>query len=541
MPRAYVAASTLASPVRLRLALAALVIAALPGCGGSRPAPPPPARPPVVVRPPAPPAPSPPVAVAPVTIAPGVLPGPSREFRATWIATVANIDWPTRSDLTTAQQQAELTTLLDRVQAVGMNAVVLQVRTTADAFYDSPLEPWSEYLTGRQGRAPQPYYDPLAFAVEAAHARGIELHAWINPYRAGHPTEDGPRAATHVSRTIPDAVVRYGDYLWLDPGSPEATDHTMAVIRDLVTRYDLDGIHLDDYFYPYPQGGRPFPDDASYRRARDAGETLGKNDWRRQNVDRFIERLYTEVKGLKPWVKVGISPFGIWRPGHPAGVTGMDAVATIHADARRWQQEGWLDYLAPQLYWAIGSRNQSFPALLRWWGEQNSAGRHLWPGLYDSRILPDVGGYTIGEIEDQTRLVREDAVATGTIHFSAKTLAPRWGLGELLGGDLYAAPALVPASPWLDAEPPPAPSGRLVETPDGLAVSFAPAPGSEPVRRWIVRERRGTAWTWSLVAPDAMAHPLGRVGGMLPEAVAVAGVDRVGNEGASLLLEVPMR
>ena len=509
--------------------LAALVA----GCAAPPPSAPP-ARRPAVVRPaprPAPPAPTV-VEAAPAapTIPAGSLPGPRREFRGAWIATVANIDWPTEQGLSMQAQQDELTAMLDGLAATGFNAVVMQVRTAADAFYASGLEPWSEFLTGRQGR--DPGYDPLAFAVEQAHARGLELHAWFNPYRAGHPSEDGPRTAGHVSRTMPEAVVRYGDYLWLDPGHPEATAHSLAVILDVVARYDVDAVHLDDYFYPYPVAGRDFPDGASYRRAQDAGETLSRADWRRQNVDRFIETLYRQVKAAKPHVKVGISPFGIWRPGHPEGITGMDAYTTLYADARRWQQEGWLDYLAPQLYWAMDSRRQSFPRLLDWWADQNTAGRHLWPGLFDSRILPDVGGYTPREIVDQTAHVRGHSVATGVIHYSAKALAERWRLGPLLAADLYAEPALVPASPWLDEQPPPVPTATL--PPGGRTVAFSPALGSEPVRRWIVREELGGTWTWRLLPETERTAVLG-VGATR---VAVAAVDRAGNEGPAVLLDV---
>ncbi len=470
------------------------------------------------------------------------LPGPTREFRAAWIATVANIDWPSRPGLTPEQQRTELTGLLDRAQEVGLNAVVLQVRPQADALYFSAIEPWSGYLTGEQGRAPNPWYDPLAFAIDEAHARGLELHAWFNPYRAGHPAAVGGTDLTHISRQRPDLVRRYGDYLWLDPGEPEAADHSLGVILDVVRRYDVDGVHLDDYFYPYPVNDRrgrrtPFPDADSYARAQAAGETLGRDDWRRQNVDQFIERLYDGVKAEKPHVKVGISPFGIWRPGHPASVTGFDQYAEIYADARKWWREGWLDYLAPQLYWAISSRGQSFPALLDWWGSENVRGRHLWPGLYDSRTLPDVGGYRPQEIVDQVRLVRDDAEATGTVHFSMKALLDRYSsLGDDLAAGPYAEPALVPATPWLDAEPPDAPRLAVTRRGDGADVIALPG-GAEPVRQWVVRSRRGGAWTWEIVPGDVGTYVLPADGGPV-ETVAVSGIDRVGNEGPARVVEV---
>ena len=470
-------------------------------------------------------------------------PGPMREFRGIWAATVANIDWPSRSGLTTQQQQDELVTMMDRAQRLGFNAVVFQVRPVADALYASDLEPWSEYLTGREGRAPEPFYDPLVYAIELAHERGLELHAWINPYRAGHPAFKGPHADTHISNTRPDLVRRYGDYLWLDPGEPDAAEHSLAVIRDLVRRYDLDGIHLDDYFYPYPvqRNGRdvPFPDADSYRRAQAAGETLGRDDWRRKNVDTFIERLYTLVKNEKPHVKVGISPFGIWRPGHPEGITGFDQYARLYADARKWQQEGWLDYLAPQLYWAIDSRGQSFPKLLNWWGEQNTAGRHLWPGLYNSRMLPDVGGYELEEIPNQVELVRENDVATGTIHFSEKALRSENGpLGELLGQRLYDDRALVPASPWLVEAPPPAPDLLVVPTASGRSLMLIPGAGTLQVATvphlWVVRTQTDGAWSWEILEGETSNVELADD----VEVVAVSAIDRAGNEGPAAVLSL---
>ena len=520
--------------------LAVLLALAVAACGSPTPPltlptlpPAPPEAEAPEVETPAPEAPAPP---AGTVVDASALPGPTREFRAAWIATVANIDWPSKPGLSTEQQQAELTALLDRAVEVGLNAVVLQVRPFADALYFSPYEPWSEVLTGRQGQAPSPWYDPLAFAVDEAHGRGLELHAWFNPYRASHPTQRGPRDATHLSQARPDLVRTYGDYRWLDPGEPEATDLSLRVILDVVRRYDVDGVHLDDYFYPYPverRGRRvPFPDAESYARAVEAGETLGRDDWRRQNVDRFVERLYREVKAEKAWVKVGISPFGIWRPGHPATVTGFDQYAEIYADARKWLREGWLDYAAPQLYWSIESRGQSFPALLGWWGEQNVAGRHLWPGLYDSRTLPDVGGYDPEQIVRQVRLVRDDAEATGTVHFSMKALLDRYSsLGRDLGAGPYAERALVPASPWLGAAPPAPPVVRVED--GGRRAAWSPG-GAEPAHRWIVRVRTRAGWSWQIV--EGAARSAGLPAGA--EAVAVSAIDRVGVEGAARLVEV---
>ncbi len=520
------------------LFLAAVLALAAAGCSSShratiiytnRPSPPTEAPPPpVVVTPPV-------LEDEQPTIAVAGLPGPTREFRGAWVATVANIDWPSRAGLPAAQQQAELIGLLDRAASLGLNAVVLQVRPAADALYASSLEPWSGFLTGQEGQ--NPGYDPLAFAVTEAHRRGLQLHAWANPFRAGHASARGPHAATHVTRTHPDWTVRYGDLVWLDPGVPAAVDHSLAVLQDLVTRYDIDGLHLDDYFYPYPiqAGGRTvaFPDDASWRAAQARGETLGRSDWRRQNVNRFVERLYTEVRAAKPDVLVGLSPFGIWRPGSPSGITGFDAYEGLYADARLWLANGWLDYLAPQLYWARDSRGQNFGRLLGWWGGENTQRRHLWPGLFDSRTMPDVGTWRPDEIVGQVREARASGVSTGTVHYSFKALAASRALGGALQREVYAEPALVPPSPWLDAVPPPSPRVAVERRTAGLEAAFGPRAG-ETVRQFVIRMRRGAAWSWSLAPGDDRTR--GVPAGV--DAVAVSAVDRSGNESAATIVEI---
>src|SRR5882724_12073739 len=268
----------------------------------------------------------------------------AREFRGVWIATVANIDWPSKPGLTTAQQKAELISLLSHAAQLKLNAVIFQVRPACDALYDSKIEPWSEYLTGVMGKAPEPFYDPLAFALEEAHKRGLELHAWFNPYRALHKSHSGNISAGHISRTHPELVRSYGEYLWLDPGEREVQEYSLRVVMDVVKRYDIDGVQFDDYFYPDPTGlNREFPDEASWRKYGVSGK-LSRADWRRENVNAFISRVYTSIKAAKPWVKFGVAPFGIWRPGEPAQITGFDAYASLYADSRKWLAEGWVDY-----------------------------------------------------------------------------------------------------------------------------------------------------------------------------------------------------
>lgn len=459
---------------------------------------------------------------APPTPADTTAPPLTREMRGVWIATVANIDWPSRNSLSADQQRAELTDLFDRAANAGFNTVLLQVRPAADAVYASSIEPWAAMLTGRQGT--DPGYDPLAFAVTEAHARGLQLHAWINPFRAGNTADTLALAPSHVFYTNRDFVRVYGTQLWLDPGDPVVQDYVVGVIDDIVKRYDVDALHADDYFYPYPQNDSAghaldFPDSATYARS---GTTLSRPDWRRQNVDRFVERLYREVHQLKPTLAVGISPFGIWRPGNPSGVTGLDAYASLYADSRKWLQQGWLDYLAPQLYWSIAAPQQSFPTLLDWWLAQNTAGRYVWPGLAAYRVADGTSSaYSATEIPDEIRAVRARPAASGEILYNATATLKR-STGEVASSvaPLYTPRALVPAYTWLDASPPAVP----VLTVSGRTVRFTPA-ASGDVRWWAVRALAGGAWTTRILFGDQRSLILSAD----PQRVIVNAVDGAGN------------
>lgn len=443
-------------------------------------------------------------------------------MRGLWIATVRNIDWPSAPGLTAEAQRAELTDILDRAVAMGLNAIVLQVRPAADALYRSRLEPWGAMLTGFQGQ--DPGYDPLAFAVEQAHSRGLELHAWINPFRAGRAADTTLLAPTHSFYTGRELVRVYGTQLWLDPGEPAVHDHVMRVVRDIVRRYDVDAVHMDDYFYPYPERdarGRliDFPDSVSFARS---GSDLAREDWRRENVDRFVARLHREVREMAPGVKLGISPFGIWRPGHPPGVAGLDAWAMIYADARKWLREGWVDYLAPQLYWAIDAPEQSFPALLDWWLGENVRGRHVWPGLATYKVGNGAeNGFGTSEIPEQIRLVRSRPDGSGYLMYNTTTTLRRNG-GELATAvaPLHAVHAITPAFEWLDAEPPPAPTVDV----DGHTVSISPAIG-EPARWWLVRARIGGSWSSRMVPGRQLEVTLDGE----PSHIVVNAIDRAGN------------
>jgi uncharacterized lipoprotein YddW (UPF0748 family) len=466
-------------------------------------------------------------------------PAVRREFRAVWVATVANIDWPSRPGLPADSARRELDAILDRSAALRLNAVILQVRPAADALYPSRLEPWSEYLTGAQGTPPDRAWDPLAYAVEGAHRRGMELHAWFNPYRARHPTAKSPASETHISRASPELVKRYGQYLWMDPGEPAVQQRSIDVMLDVVRRYDVDGVHIDDYFYPYPErdstGVIDFPDSASWARYVAGGGGLSRDDWRRNNVDVFIQRLYRAIKREKPWVKFGISPFGIYRPGQPADArTGFDQYASLYADARKWLREGWMDYFTPQLYWPIWAEGQSYPVLLRWWVEQNVAERHLWPGNFTSRTFEaEPRPWPAREIVSQVLATRGYPGAGGNVHFSMKAfMLNRDSLVERLQAGVYREPALVPASPWLGGRAPAPPVVRATAGNGGTAaLTLEPGRGAAPWL-WVVHARYGRAWRSHVLPGWTRQHalPAGE-GGAAPDLVVVSGVDRLGNEG----------
>jgi uncharacterized lipoprotein YddW (UPF0748 family) len=461
-------------------------------------------------------------------------PAPAREFRGAWIASVGNIDWPSRRDLTTEQQKSELIRIFELAERLHLNALLLQVRPSCDALYQSSLEPWSEYLTGQMGKAPQPFYDPLHFAVQEARKRGIELHAWFNPFRAGHLTRKSGASATHITRARPHLVRHYGNELWLDPGDKAVHDHSLAVMLDVVRRYDVDGIVVDDYFYPYPvkdTAGKavPFPDGPTWRTYSNGGGRLTLEDWRRENVNVFVQQLYSRVKAEKAWVKVGVSPFGIWRPGHPPSVKGLDAYAVLYADSVKWLRQGWLDYVAPQLYWNIDAPEQSFPELLNWWASQNDRKRHLWPAISANRIGPN---RPADEIMNQVRLTREHRGAEGNIHWSVRAFLRNAGaITDALAYGHYSSPALVPASRWLDATPPAAPKLNLEQTATGLAASWQSG-GAEVVAQWVVQARNGNEWSLEILPGARKLCTIETA-----DVVAVSAVDRCGNLSNPAVLE----
>ncbi|HEX3626785.1 MAG TPA: family 10 glycosylhydrolase [Verrucomicrobiae bacterium] len=454
----------------------------------------------------------------------GQPPAPPREFRGAWIATVGNKDWPSAPGLSVAQEKAELISLLDAAARLKLNAVVFQVRPDCDALYASSIEPWSEYLTGVQGRAPQPFYDPLAFAVEEAHRRGLELHAWFNPFRA-RGSVLSPPAPNFVGRTHPAWVRKYGDSLWLDPGDPAVRDYVNRVIMDVVRRYDVDGVQFDDYFYPYPvdSAGRtqiPFPDDAIWR-AFGKGSGLSRENWRRQNINEFIEGIYKNIKSAKPWVKFGVSPFGIWQPGYPPQVRGFNSYAELYADSRLWLANGWVDYFSPQLYWPINAPAQGFQVLLGWWEAQNVKNRNLWPGL-----AAYVAGtkFPVTEIARQIQATRLQRGASGEIFFEMRSFITNPSLAGAVESQ-YTEPALVPASPWLETAELGRPDLGVKEAGNDLTVQWA-LRGSPAPAKWLV-QYCGPDFVWkTIILPGPQTT---QSFSFSPQVISVRAMDRADN------------
>ncbi|MFM8796444.1 MAG: glycoside hydrolase family 10 protein, partial [Betaproteobacteria bacterium] len=463
-------------------------------------------------------------------------PAAAREWRAAWVASVAHIDWPKQAGLSAATLRAQILDIVQRSQAMGLNALIVQVRPAADALYRSNLEPPSDYLHA-QGQ-PGADFDALALWVQACHAQGLELHAWFNPYRARHPSARGPLHAQHVARRHPAWVHRYGDMMWLDPGQPDAQEHSLKVIADVVQRYDLDGVHVDDYFYPYPIKGAdgrdlPFPDEDSFKRHRPAGmgnSQAERDQWRRRNVDHFVEQMYRRVHALKPWVQVSISPFGIGRPDRrPAGIAGFSQYDQLHADVEQWCERGWLDALVPQLYWPRSRPAQSFEKLLDYWLATNPHGRHVWAGLYTSSVANGTPtAWSPDEILWQIDRQRERSASTGHAHFSLQALLQdRGGLAQALPRSHYTQRALTPAMPWLAQGPAPS-APQALRLRDG-PIALMAGPGA-PARRFAVWRRplAASSGSWRLELVQAHQTLPAAAGG---EVIVVQALDAAGREG----------
>ncbi|GIP37731.1 hypothetical protein J31TS4_10110 [Paenibacillus sp. J31TS4] len=386
------------------------------------------------------------------------LPSPKRELRAAWIASVENIDWPKKGVTDPSQQRSDFIKLLDDLKGMGMNAVVVQIKPTADAFYPSKYGPWSQWLTGVQGK--DPGYDPLAFMIEEAHKRNLEFHGWFNPYRISMNDKFDQLVADHPARQHPDWVVTYGGKIYYNPGVPEAQRFIVDGVMEVVNRYDIDGVHFDDYFYPYPVAGADFPDDAQYRQY--GAGFKNKGDWRRHNVNTFIEELSREIKQAKSYVQFGISPFGIWRnkADDPTGsdTNGLRNYDDLFADTRAWIRQGWIDYITPQLYWNFGYSPAAYEKLVDWWIRETSGTQvQLYIGQAPYRIGSgtDPAWNSPDEMPNQLTFNRNFPGVKGSTFFSAKDLLSNpLGFADKLKTSLYAAPALIPPLPSIRMELP---------------------------------------------------------------------------------------
>jgi len=382
---------------------------------------------------------------------------PQYEFRGVWIASVDNIDWPLPKQYNPEDQKREFIRQLDMHKRNGMNAVIVQIRPSTDAFYPSPYEPWSQWLTGVQGKPPVPYYDPLQFMIEESHKRGFEFHAWLNPYRANFNIGRASIAANHVTRLYPEWFLEYGGKLYFDPGNKEGQQWVVNVVKDIVRRYDIDAIHMDDYFYPYRIAGKEFPDAKSYAKH---GNGMTRNDWRRSNTDSIIVALNKAMKAEKPWMKFGISPFGVWRNqsqdpiGSPTkgGQTNYD---DLYADILLWTRNGWIDYVVPQLYWETGHKLVAYETLIDWWSK-HTYGRHMYigHGIYRALEKNNTAWHNPNQLPRQLQILRQTPNIHGSAYFSSKSFNSNPnGWNDSLQNNYYRLPAQVPPMDWLPAKP----------------------------------------------------------------------------------------
>lgn len=420
---------------------------------------------------------------------------PKYEFRGVWVATVDNIDFPSTKFLSSDSQKTEFINLLDMHKRNGMNAVIVQIRPAADAFYPSQYEPWSEFLTGTQGKPPSPYYDPLEFMITETHKRGMEFHAWMNPYRAVFNIYKSSIAPTHITKIHPEWFITYGSNKIFDPGNKDVQKYVCNVVRDVVHRYDVDAIHFDDYFYPYRIKGKEFEDTASYRKY---GNGLDKETWRRSNVDSIIVMLSKTIKEEKPFCKFGISPFGVWRnidkdpegSNTKAGQTNYD---DLYADILLWLKNKWIDYVVPQLYWEIGQKVVGYEVLIDWWA-RHAYGRQLYigQGIYRAMEARSYAWKNKNELPNQIKLLRQYPQVQGSIFFSSKSFEENPnGWSDTLKNNYYKYPAIVPPMKWIDAAKPVAPvlsfdSSKVSIYNDEVDLYFKQDTVNDKVNRYVI-------------------------------------------------------
>jgi uncharacterized lipoprotein YddW (UPF0748 family) len=370
------------------------------------------------------------------------------EFRGVWVATVSNIDWPSANNLSPDVQKAEFVKLLDMHKANGMNALIMQIRPATDAFYPSPYEPWSEWLTGKQGQPPVPYYDPLQFMIAETHKRGMEFHAWMNPYRATFNITTSSVSATHITRLQPGWFLTYGDKRYFDPGNKQVQQFVTNVVKDVVSRYDIDAIHFDDYFYPYRITGKEFPDEENYKRY---GNGMSKDDWRRSNTDSIIKMLSLTIKKENKKCQFGISPFGVWRNIDKDSINGSNTRAgqtnydDLYADILLWLKNGWIDYVAPQIYWEFEQKAAPYQTVLDWWST-HTYGKNCYIGLGIYKAGSNTAWKDKTQLPRQIEALRNTPNVQGMIFFSSKSFEKNPnGWSDSLRLNYFSVPAKTPA------------------------------------------------------------------------------------------------
>lgn len=466
---------------------------------------------------------------------------PNYEFRGVWIASVDNIDWPIRGMLNVDNQKKEYIRQLDMHQQNGMNAVIVQVRPAADAFYPSPYEPWSQWLTGTQGKPPSPYYDPLEFMIREAHRRGMEFHAWCNPYRADFRIGGSSIGPAHITRLHPEWFLDYGDKRYFDPANRDVQRFVVNVIADIVRRYNVDAIHMDDYFYPYRIAGKEFPDSISYARS---GSLLNKEDWRRSNVDSIIRQLSVAIKKENPHCQFGISPFSVWRnrdrdPQGSDSQAGQTNYDDLYADILLWLRKGWIDYVAPQLYLEIGHPRVAYEKMLDWWS-RHSYGKHLYigHGIYraGSTAPANAAFNNPLELPNQLRLLRATPQALGSIFFSSKSFNrnPN-GWNDSLQKNFYRLPALIPPMSWIDNRKPSSPRVEVNLLDSMLRLTIRPVKDTVAVKFYVLYKTEGDTGAFrqidKIILPEnGLAHSTTLRSGVNSTQFSVTAVSRTNNE-----------
>ena len=452
--------------------------------------------------------------------------GHTREFRGVWVATVWNINFPSSRSLSVDAQQAELDALVDAVHGANGNAILFQVRPEGDALYASSLEPWSRWLTGVQGQ--DPGYDPLEYLLQAAHAKNIEVHAWLNPYRAAS-SRTPTLADNHWAKRFEDYAYPYGSLMWMDPGAPEVREHTIAVCDDLATRYDIDGIHFDDYFYPYPTD-EAFPDQPLYDAYIASGGTMSRGDWRRNNVHQLVEGVH-DVLEDNAHIRFGIGPFGIYRPGQPPGIVGLDSYEAIYADPLPWLENGWVDYLAPQLYWPSTQTKQAYEPLVKWWGEQAEEA-YIFPGNYLAK-LGSSSAWTVDEFRTQlalTRAERDAGVQGNVMYHIGPLLKNSANIRDVFAAEFWPTPVLTPPLVRAQTATTDAPWMELTETGVSIRLKNEATP-----RAWTVYQTDDSgAWALVEIVPGAVSEIALGSGRW-----AVAAVTKQGVESQGVRVDIP--